>query len=62
MVVSGEPFNVGFFLFVKRNIANKVATIIGSKEDSLKISKVANAFCNLQGQLGSQESNSLLDI
>jgi hypothetical protein len=60
MVVSREPFNIGFFLLVKRDIPYEVSTISGFKEDSLKISKVANAFCNLhQGQLGSQDSNSL---
>jgi hypothetical protein len=60
MVVSREPFNIGFFLLIKRDIPYEVSTISGFKQDSLKISKVANAFCNLhQGQLGSQDSNSL---
>jgi len=60
MVVSREPFNIGFFLLVKRDIPYEVSTISGFKQDSLKISKVANSFCNLhQGQLGSRESTSL---
>ncbi len=60
MVVSREPFNVRFFLLVKRDIPYEVSAISGFKQDSLKISKVANAFCNLhQGQLGSQDSTSL---